>query len=305
MNEYQIMAVGSLEDDNGSTECTGTLIRSNWVITAAHCDSNRIQWFRTGINKTDSIRVSIIRRLLYPQRDVMLLEIQKSDVLDNLSIQPIEPWGDRVTDEWLGSFATLVGFGYTESGEIGDRLFLSEPIVEITPTTVIVDGKGESGACTGDSGGPLLLHDENGTIRIIGVLIQGSSDCLGIDIYSRTDVLDDWISSTIDNAMENPCGTITAEGQCLGDGSAAYCENDRLVFDSCVTGSYCAFNVSANGYRCITFEEDFCMGIDELGTCQGQVAMRCRRGILYLKDCAACKQTCVVLLDGNAFCEDN
>jgi secreted trypsin-like serine protease len=57
----------------------------------------------------------------------------------------------------------------------------------------VVDGEGRTGACAGDSGGPLLVADSSGQARVAGVLDRGSADCLGLDLYTRIDALADWI----------------------------------------------------------------------------------------------------------------
>lgn len=297
----QMMAIGSLEDNEGLTLCTGTLIRSKWVITAAHCDEDALLWYRSGLDEANNARFYIIRRIRHPEQDIMLLEIEKSEVSSDLSIVPIEVWNDEGTSEWLGSNGTLAGLGFNELGDYGVRLFVSESIVEVTPTTIEVDGKGESGACTGDSGGPLLYQNQNGSVKVIGILFSGSSNCLGIDLYLRTDVYSDWITSTINEASNEPCGDITREGKCF-EKTAIYCEDDKLIYKTCPENFYCAFSIDADGYRCISQEDDNCGGIDHFGTCKEDIAARCVRGTLVRKDCKACRQTCDTMSDGYADC---
>ena len=79
----------------------------------------------------------------------------------------------------------------------GELRFAEEPIAEIGPLEISMDGQGRTGACAGDSGGPLLVADGSGSPRIAGVLSAGSVDCLGVDLYVRSDSFLRWVEAKI------------------------------------------------------------------------------------------------------------
>jgi hypothetical protein len=122
--------------------------------------------------------------------DVAIAELEVA-VPTDVAI-PLEPIGDDVELE-VGMLATLVGYGLTEDDRLGTRLFLKEPVVDIDDDFVTVDGAGVTGACVGDSGGPLLVRDDEGHHRIAGVLSTGSASCLGIDLYQRLEAVRGWL----------------------------------------------------------------------------------------------------------------
>jgi secreted trypsin-like serine protease len=51
---------------------------------------------------------------------------------------------------------------------------------------------GKTGACVGDSGGPLLGKTMDGRIEVLGLLEAGSASCTGEDFYTRLDRLKSW-----------------------------------------------------------------------------------------------------------------
>jgi hypothetical protein len=109
----------------------------------------------------------------------------------------LNAWTSVVDASWLGRDAELAGYGTTETDATGRRLFTSEKIVEVDDTFITVDGQGRSGACTGDSGGPLLVATNAGEPAVAGILSVGSADCRGIDRYVRVDRAWRWLNKHI------------------------------------------------------------------------------------------------------------
>jgi secreted trypsin-like serine protease len=104
----------------------------------------------------------------------------------------------------LGKTVQLSGFGLTEDGRTGRLHFVAEPVVDVTDRTIEVNGFQRSGACTGDSGGPLLASDENGLAALIGILAQGDNRCTGSDRYTRIDIVRDWLASDLEHDNVRP-----------------------------------------------------------------------------------------------------
>jgi hypothetical protein len=160
------------------------------------------------------------------------------------------------------------------------------------PSSVTVDGFGVSGACNGDSGGPLLVRAPDGRLVVAGVLTSGSASCRDEDTYVRVDAVVSWIQETIGvrTNQYRGCGTITSEGRCLY-GSALFCAGSELSAEPCADGSQCGWDDEARGYRCVEPTRDACRGVDGVGACRGDEPTRCADGILERTTCA-CGQSC-------------
>lgn len=172
--------------------CSGTLISSTQVLSAAHCASawpvTRIE-VRFGAD-ADHPRAVVLAhgRNAHPSLDALLIEI--SDTASDLA-NPIAPGLDAtpVRDQRV----ELAGYGFTDDGLERQRRFVEEDVSELTTDTITVDGGGKTGACGGDSGGPLLVSDSAGQPRLVGVLSSGSPDCRGADHYVAVHAIAAWL----------------------------------------------------------------------------------------------------------------
>jgi hypothetical protein len=185
----QALAIGGVRlAGGGSLLCTATLIDAGLVVTAAHCGRLGSVELLFGASAV----LPINELVMHPDLDLMLIEVDP-DLVAATGARPIALFRGAIGDDWRGQRLTLAGLGQTESGSSGERRFVEEQVVKVTGTELWVDGMGASGACGGDSGGPLLARDDSGAVRVAGVLDRGSRDCLGIDVYTRADVVAAWM----------------------------------------------------------------------------------------------------------------
>ena len=187
-------AIVQIESTGGTPLCTGTVIARGEVLTAAHCQRGQdvIVWSPLDDRRARSQRIDV-----HPELDAAVIELSTTS-----GPSPILPLSTAHVDaSWIGQQVQMTGFGRTERGTLGELRFVREPIADVKPDEIWVDGDGVSGACEGDSGGPLIGADDAGHIGVLGVLSRGSRNCQGVDVYIRASALRSWTASLFDECM--------------------------------------------------------------------------------------------------------
>jgi hypothetical protein len=297
LSPAQAGAIVELIDGSGGSDalCSGSFVAPDWVLSAAHCLAIASPAARLHLDPTSSpVVLPFARTEVHPSLDLALFQIDAAAWVDandvrDLGVTPIA--ASSAADELsLGDPVELAGYGLTQTDAARERRFLVESIVEVADTTLRVDGFGLTGACEGDSGGPLLARGAGGSLVVAGALSTGSASCRGTDRYVRTAAAADWLGSVtgIYAAPPSACGPIDAEGRCLY-GSAVWCEGDVQRVRACkAEGEVCGWDAGAAGFRCVPPHGARCVNTDVVGTCRGGAAATCDAGELDRTPCGAC-----------------
>jgi hypothetical protein len=299
-------AIVSLEAEVGfgrAQLCSGVLVGPDVVLTARHCLEGvelSTLHVRFGVS-LNFRRAGVSAESPHPDLDLTLLRLTAEEVSSGTRDGPSPlPLASPMGSSMAGRRVTLAGYGEAESGSGGELMFAVGTVRGVNDTVISTEGLGASGACEGDSGGPLLAREAGGIV-VLGLLTSGSPSCTGVDHFVRTDKLSAWLEAEgVKPPTASSCGAIGFEGRCF-DGTAVWCEESRLASEVCLPGEGCGWDATRRAFRCLPVGTG-CTGADQFGACQGDVATYCGPGALNDSECGPCQRCAFDPITGRAGC---
>jgi trypsin len=197
-------------------ECSGSLIRPRFVLTAGHCTKRakgavfipKVVDLRKAKPRDVYVASAVATAPRYSARslrdDVGLLKLSRA-----ANVTPVQV-ADAVDDQRYGggSRATVVGWGAVDRRlklpmrvRRGSIALLGNERCEarwgqvFKPNSMICGGSRVTDTCVGDSGGPLLVRDRSGKWLLLGATSFGRQPCgPALDsVYARASSVRPWI----------------------------------------------------------------------------------------------------------------
>lgn len=180
----------------GGITCTGFVVASEWVLTAAHCGApNEVRYGSPNSSTGTSVGVAEIHvHPLYAstsQPDAQLLRVDSPIPGARAPLaRPSSLASDGVRP---GDRTVVAGFGVSSAGTGAGVARKGTTRIHSVESAMLFDEPDPSSACAGDSGGPLII-ERFGARQVIGIASFGESGaCNGLGGWVRVSAIREWI----------------------------------------------------------------------------------------------------------------
>ncbi|MET9387050.1 trypsin-like serine protease [Streptomyces sp. NPDC002928] len=201
---YAFTAKVSLGADDTARACSGALVASDWILTAASCfaadlTAPTVAAGKPALAATATVggkTSAVVQLVPRTGRDLVLARLARPVT----GVTPVTVASTAVT---AGEQLRAVGYGRTAADWVPDTAHTTTFSVDAVGTDDLTVTGLNGALCKGDTGGP-LLRESNGTAQLVGVGSRSwQGGCLGETetrtgaVAARSDDLSTWVSTTV------------------------------------------------------------------------------------------------------------
>ncbi|MBT9556534.1 MAG: trypsin-like serine protease [Myxococcales bacterium] len=278
LDHGQRRAIGAFERD-GVVRCTGTVVASRRVLTAAHCFAHEADLgpFDFIVGGGADVALPIQRVDAHESRDIAVVTLGADAPATIIPIR-FDDFQQGVTPETVEA----VGAGLGSGAGIAFGLF---EVKGISATELRLENGTGNGLCGGDSGGPILV-EHGGRAEIVGVASSSAPNCAAPAIAVRTSAAATWLKTVLDGALPEPSGACDEQqdlGRCV-DALGLSCRAGWWRSHDCAASGLFCGPLPGGGDGCLPAP---CGSVDRHGLCDEGAALWCDDRGLERLDCAA------------------
>lgn len=232
-NTYAFTARLEIGEGDSRHACSGALVDTRWIMTAASCFSSGLSELTPGkpalktvatIGRADLTTATghvsdIVELVPRPGRDLVMARLA-------VPATGITPVSVATTSAAAGDTLTATGYGRTKTTWVPHQLHTASFNVDTTTdTTLGITGKtADDAICKGDTGGP-LLRTTNGKVELVGVSTHSwQGGCIG-----ETETRNGAVATRVDGVK--PTSRLAA-GQRLLPGESLVSASARLTMQA-------------------------------------------------------------------------